>query len=93
MNYDLLSLKMIYNVFFLFQNSKKLLVRKLESCKGERHLPLIFRNLTVTKNPNTGGYEFEFELVVKKEVSKNLAVSIRFYNLQNTIILNTIIAI
>lgn len=62
-------------VFVSLQNSKKLIVRKLESCKGERNLPMIFQNLTLTKSLESDGYDFEFIVVVKKEISRNLAVS------------------
>lgn len=64
-------------MFVSFQNSKKLIVRKLESCKGERNLPMVFQNLTVAKSVDSDGYEMEFVVVVKKEVSSNLAVSIK----------------
>lgn len=39
---------------------------------------MIFQNLTLTKSLESDGYEFEFVVVVKKEISKNLAVSIMF---------------
>lgn len=65
----------------LFQESKKLIVRKLESCKGKRHLPMVFQNLTVARNPETDGVDFDFYVVVKREISNNLAVSARFANI------------
>lgn len=62
----------------LFQTKKKLIVRRLEQCKGYTHLPLLFHNMIITRDPETEEVVFDFELIVREEVGHNFAVSNSF---------------
>lgn len=63
----------------LFQQRKRLIVRRLEQCKGKHDLPMVFHNLTLLRDPKTEEVTFDFDVTVRKPVSMNFAVRIMYY--------------
>lgn len=58
----------------LFQNKKKVLLKKFSMCKGKENLPMQWRNIQA-KNTADGETFVHGQVVVISEISTNLSVS------------------
>ncbi|KAJ8918987.1 hypothetical protein NQ315_016891 [Exocentrus adspersus] len=65
-------------IVFCFQTKKKIVIRKLDMCKGQGKYPVMFSNATTSYNKQSQEMWFGVNIDVDKEVSNNFTMAFDF---------------